>query len=162
LTAAGVIRRFRWFNLSEGDLMMHRPVLARRLFRPLIAGMLLALGALSAPATAGPEFPYGHEMRLDVDPLPGSKRVPGLSVQTNGAADIDLWCNSMQGQVVVNGNNISIQRGPIVMRECTPERMSRDDALLEALLQVTSWQRQGDDVVILQGAKPMRFRISTN
>jgi heat shock protein HslJ len=143
---------------------MNRPALARRLFHPLAAVVLLlsfAASAVPVPAIAGPEFPFGQELLLDVNPMPGSKQVPSLEVGANGATAIDLWCNRMQGQIVVVGNTISILRGPIIVRECSPERMRGDDEVLAALLQVTRWKREGD-IVILEGAKRMRFRIATN
>ena len=139
--------------------MMPRPAPVRRPFRPLAAAFVLA--ALAMPAVAGPEFPFGQELLLDVNPLPGSKAVPSLEIGANGAATIDLWCNRMQGQIVVKGNAISVSRGPIVIRDCTPERTSADDEVLAALLQVTTWKREGD-FVILRGAKSLRFRLATN
>jgi len=143
---------------------MHRPAPAWRLFRlSAVYFVLLALGApaMPAPAVAGPDFPFGQELLLDVKPMRGSKRVPSLEIASNGATAIDLWCNRVQGQIVVAGSTITIMRGPIIERQCTPERMRGDEAMLAALLQVTGWKRQGD-IVILEGAKRMRFRISTN
>jgi hypothetical protein len=59
---------------------------------------ILALGlATVAPAArASSEFPFGKELFLDARPMKGSKRIPILEVAENGAAAIDLWCNSVQ------------------------------------------------------------------
>ena len=143
---------------------MFRPAPVRRSFCPFAAGLvLLALivPAMPVPAVAGSEFPFGQELLLDVKPMRGSKRVPNLEIAANGATAIDLWCNRVQGQIVVVENTISILRGPITVRQCTPERVRGDEELLAALLQAARWKRQGD-IVILEGAKRMRFRISTN
>ena len=42
-----------------------------------------------------------------------------------------------------------------------PERQSGDEDLLAALAQVTNWRRSGD-VIELQGATTLRFRLMTN
>ena len=46
-------------------------------------------------------------------------------------------------------------------RQCDAARMRGDEDLLAALRQATSWTREGD-VVILRGAKTLRFRQPTN
>jgi heat shock protein HslJ len=143
---------------------MFRPAPVGRQLRPFaVYFVLLALmvPAMPAAAFAGPEFPFGQELLLDVRPMPGSKRVPSLEIRADGATAIDLWCNRVQGQIVVLKDTISILRGPVIVRQCTPERAQMDEELLSALLQVTTWKRQGD-VVILEGATRLRFRISTN
>jgi hypothetical protein len=67
------------------------------------AALALALGtavpAWLAPAVAAQaEFPFGHELMLDVKPMKGSKRVPTLDIDDKGIAEIDLWCNSVKGR----------------------------------------------------------------
>ena len=47
------------------------------------------------------------------------------------------------------------------MRECEPARAQRDDALLEALVAVTTWRRL-ESTVTLNGSTPLVFRIPTN
>jgi heat shock protein HslJ len=112
-------------------------------------------------AAADSAFPFGHELLLDARPMKGSKRVPALDIRDNGAAEIDLWCNSVQGQIVVSSDTISITTGEMTGRQCEPERMRGDDDMLSALSQVTNWRLQGD-TLILNGPRTMRFRLETN
>jgi heat shock protein HslJ len=113
------------------------------------------------PAGAQSEFPFGNELRLDVAPMKGSKRVPILDVADNGAAVIDLWCNSVQGQVVVVADTITIMTGSRTERACPPEQVRGDDDMVEALQQVTNWRRQGDSLLLI-GPHTLRFRLPTN
>ena len=119
-----------------------------------------AAPALLAPAVAA-EFPFGHELLLDVKPMKGSKRVPSLAIAENGLADIELWCSSLKGQLVVAGDTITILTGAKTERSCTPERMRGDDDVLAALTEVTNWRREGE-YLVLTGARTMRFRLQTN
>jgi heat shock protein HslJ len=135
---------------------MNRPWLATR--RAVVACVLgVAMGA----AVAQPEFPFGQELLLDAPPMKGSKRVPSLDVAENGLADIELWCNSVKGQLVVAGATITILTGAKTERSCTPERMRGDDEVLATLNEVTNWRREGE-FLILSGARTMRFRMQTN
>jgi heat shock protein HslJ len=112
-------------------------------------------------AAAGSAFPFGHELLLDARPMKGSKRLPSLDIRTDGATEIDLWCNSVQGQIVVSRDAITITTGEKTERQCEPERMRGDDDILAALSQVTSWRLQGD-TLILSGPRTIRFRMETN
>jgi hypothetical protein len=56
---------------------------------------------------------------------------------------------------------ITIVTEPVEPAQCAPERQSRDESLLAALTQVTSWRRRGD-VIELLGATKLRFRLLTN
>jgi len=130
------------------------------------AAVALALGtaapALLAPAVAAQsEFPFGHELMLDVKPMKGSKRVPMLEIDDKGLAAIDLWCNSVKGQLVVAGDTITIITGEKTARTCPPERAQADDEVLGALNEMTNWRREGD-VLVLTGTRTMRFRLQTN
>jgi heat shock protein HslJ len=130
------------------------------------APLALALGATAsvclAPAVAAQgEFPFGHELLLDVKPMKGSKRVPMLDINDQGLAEIDLWCNSVKGQLVVAGDTITIITGEKTARTCPPERAQADDDVLGALNAVTNWRREGD-VLVLIGTRTMRFRLQTN
>ncbi len=130
------------------------------------AALALALGtaaaACLAPAVAAQsEFPFGRELLLDVKPMKGSKRVPVLDIDERGIAEIDLWCNSVKGQLVVAGDTITIITGEKTARTCPPERAQADDDVLAALNEVTNWRREGD-ILVLIGAKTMRFRLQTN
>jgi heat shock protein HslJ len=149
--------------LTTGDLLMHRTSLTNRSLRVArgcalgVAIVLSSVGGAAADST----FPFGHELLLDARPMKGSKRVPILDIRANGAAEIDLWCNSVQGQIVVSHDTITITTGEKTERQCEPERMRRDDDMLSALSQVTGWRLQGD-TLILSGSRTMRFRMETN
>ena len=131
---------------------------------PRRAGWLLALLmiAISAPSLAAERsFPFDSELMLDSRPMKGSKRVPVIGIGRNGEATIDLWCNSIEGQIVVIESTISVMTGAKTDRQCDAARMRGDEDLLAALQQVTSWSRDGD-VVTLRGGKTLRFRQPTN
>jgi heat shock protein HslJ len=115
----------------------------------------------AAAAAADASFPFGHELQLEARPMKGSKRLPLLDIKANGATEIDLWCNSVQGQIVVTSDQITITTGDKTERQCEPERMRGDDDMLSALSQVTTWRRQGD-TLILSGPRTIRFRMETN
>ena len=136
---------------------MHRlrPTLRR-------AALVLALGATLAPAAAAQsDFPFGREFLLDVRPMKGSKRVPILDIDAKGIADIDLWCSSVKGQLVVAGDTITIITGPKADRSCSTEQTQGDDDVLAALTSVTNWRLEGDTLVLI-GTRTMRFRPQTN
>ena len=131
-------------------------------FRLTSAAVVLAAGVIAGTALAVErDFPFGRELVLDVAPMKGSKRVPMLEIDDKGLAEIDLWCNSVKGQMVVAGDTITILTGDKTDRTCPPERMHADDDVLAALTEVTTWRREGD-VLTLIGAKTMRFRLQTN
>jgi heat shock protein HslJ len=127
------------------------------------AGLLVLLMlAMSAPSLAAERsFPFDSELMLDARPMKGSKRVPVIGIGRNGEATIDLWCNSIEGQIVVIDSTISVMTGAKTERQCDAARMRGDEDLLAALLQATSWSRDGD-VVTLRGARTLRFRQPTN
>ena len=82
----------------------------------------------------------------------GGKRVPVLSVEQNGRAQIDLWCKRGDGQAAIAGDAITITVGAMRDEPCTPERAQADEDMLAALAGVTNWSARGD-VVTLTGAK---------
>jgi len=132
--------------------------------RRRLGGCALGLAILLSsvcPGAAGSAFPYGHELLLDARPMKGSKHLPSLDVRADGAAEIDLWCNSVLGQIVVSQDAITITTGEKTERQCEPERMRGDDDILFTLSQVTSWRLQGD-TLILSGSRTIRFRMETN
>jgi heat shock protein HslJ len=106
-------------------------------------------------------FPFDSELMLDAKPIKGSKRIPVMTIGPNGKAEIDMWCNSIEGQVVVVDSIITVMTGAKTARQCDPARTRGDDELLEALLQATTWSREGD-ILTLRGAKTLRFRQATN
>ena len=127
----------------------------------LCAGLLISAVAAVALPAAAEDFPFDEELLLDAQPMRGSKRVPMLDIKPDGAVLIDLWCNSVQGQLVVAANTVTVLTGPKTDRSCTPERARGDEEVLSALEQVTTWRREGEDVVLI-GPQTLRFRRATN
>ena len=128
----------------------------------IVAAVLAAFAASASGARASDSgFPFDREMILEAAPMPGSKRVPILEIDANGAASIDLWCASLHAQASVGADTISIVPGPAQPVQCAPDRQSGDENLLAALVQATNWRRQGD-VIELIGATTLRFHLMTN
>jgi heat shock protein HslJ len=121
----------------------------------------LAAGSGTVASAAEPQFPFDRELLLDAKPMSGTKRVPSLEIDAKGAVSIDLWCNSVQGQIVVVEDNISVLTGPKTNRACPGDRAQYDERLLAILTQVTTWRREGDAIVLI-GPQTIRFRIPTN
>jgi hypothetical protein len=126
----------------------------------LFFGAILINLVIPAAATEA-SFPFDREMMLESAPMPGSKRMPIIEIDANGAASIDLWCASVHAQASVGEGTISIVPGPAQPVSCSPDRQSGDDNLLAALAQVTNWRRVGD-MVELRGATTLRFRLMSN
>jgi heat shock protein HslJ len=127
----------------------------------LCSFVVAAMLSVTTTVILAAEFPFDSELVLDVRPMKGSKRVPTMEVAADGRAAIELWCNSVEGQIVVADSSISVMTGKPTDRQCDPARMRGDEDLLGALTQATSWSRDGN-VVTLRGAKTLRFRQPTN
>ena len=128
--------------------------------------LCLALSLLMAGAAGGSfaqqqEFPFEGELILDVRPMPGSKRIPNMDIDAKGAIVVEMWCNRVDGQMVVAGDTITVMTGQQTERPCTPERARGDTDFLDALNAVTNWRREGDFVRLI-GPKTLRFRVPTN
>jgi hypothetical protein len=123
--------------------------------------LIASLAFWAAGAQAQSEFPYDRDLVLDARAMRGGKRVPVLSVEQNGRAQIDLWCKRGGGQAAIAGDAITITVGDMKDEPCTPERAQADEDMLAALSGVTNWSARGD-VVTLTGAKALRFRAATN
>src|SRR5215470_14001435 len=101
------MRHTRHFTAPRGSFLPYpSSVGVSRMRRSLgVPGCVAALAALLAIGTtslaADRTFPFDSELLLDAKPMKGSKRVPIMTVARNGEAEIDLWCNSVQGQIVV-------------------------------------------------------------
>jgi heat shock protein HslJ len=126
----------------------------------------LALGLLMAGAAGGSlaqqnEFPFDGELILDVRPMPGSKRIPNMDIDAKGVIAVEMWCNRVDGQMVVAGDTITVMTGQPSDRPCSPERARGDADFLDALNAVTNWRREGDFVRLI-GPKTLRFRVPTN
>ena len=124
-------------------------------------GLVAAIVAMTTVAAHAQEFPFESELLLDARPLPGSKRIPNLEISANGTIALEMWCNRVDGQVVVAGDTITVMTGAPTERSCPPERVRGDADLIEALNAVTNWRREGDFVRLI-GPKTLRFRVPTN
>ena len=131
-----------------------------RVLGRLLIGSFAMLG-VSAAMAAEKGFPYEQELMLDARPMKGSKRVPMMEITRKGETAIDLWCNKVQAQLVVVEDTITVLAGTVTEEKCLPERMRADEELIAALVAVTNWRRDGD-VLMLRGAKTLRFRTATH
>ena len=123
--------------------------------------LLLATALHFNPAKADDGFPFETQMQLDVNPMPGSKRIPNLDIGEAGEVVFELWCKGGKGQFSVAGNTVIFVAGAMENRSCPPDRAQADDELIAALTDAGTWKRQGD-LVSFVGAKTLRFRINTN
>lgn len=129
-------------------------------FVPCVA--LLAVAASPGPGLAQQtEFPFDSELILDVRPMPGSKRIPNMDIAGNGTIAVEMWCNRVDGQLVIAGDTITVMTGQPTDRPCTPARAQADAEFLDALNAVTNWKRAGD-FVRFTGPKTLTFRVPTN
>jgi hypothetical protein len=129
----------------------------------MLAFLMLAffmLGVWSAPVSAQ-SFPYDQEMLLEARPLPGSRRVPMMEIQSTGRASVDLWCHSAVAEIAVSGSELKINFVSAKPENCTPDRIELDQKMAKALLEVTGWRRK-NDIVEFVGPTTFRFRISTH
>jgi hypothetical protein len=123
--------------------------------------LVIATASPPGPALADDGFPFGTEMQLDVNRMPGSKRIPNLEIGDAGEVALELWCKGGKGQFSVAGNTVVFVMGAMENRPCPPDRAQADDELIAALSETGSWKRQGDFVSFI-GTKTLRFRINTN
>jgi len=133
-------------------------------WRAFCAGLVFSTMAavlLDRPAAAAEAFPFDEELLLDAKPMRGSKRVPMLDIRADGEVLIELWCNSVQGQLVVADDTITVLTGAKTDRTCSPERERGDQEVLSALEQATNWRREGDTLLFI-GPQKLRFRRTTN
>jgi heat shock protein HslJ len=124
----------------------------------------LAFSALiCAPvaALAQNEFPFDSELILDTAPMRGSKRIPNMDVAASGAIALEMWCNRIEGQLVVAADTVTVMTGQATQRDCPPERAQGDADLIAALTEVTNWRRQGDTLVLI-GPRTLRFKVPSN
>jgi heat shock protein HslJ len=121
----------------------------------------LTVGVASGSLAQQHEFPFDGELILDVRPMPGSKRIPNMDIDAKGAIVVEMWCNRVDGQMVVAGDTITVMTGQPTDRPCPPERARGDTDFLDALSGVTNWRREGDFVRLI-GPKTLRFRVPTN
>jgi hypothetical protein len=150
-------------SIRKSSMISSAP--ARCRFRAAFALMLAAMMASSAAAVE--VFPYDRQLMLDASRMGKVKRLPSLTVSSDGTARVNLWCRTVAAQAAVNGEAIQLLPAPLpealpqYMSEgqCSPERMAADAELLGALSQVTTWQNAGG-IVTLAGPTSLRFRPS--
>ena len=133
--------------------------------RDSVAVILILL--MCGAGIAADTFPFERELLLDAAPMRPGKRMPVLSVESNGNARIDMWCRTVPAHVEISDAAIKIEAGPLpedmpTMQsagQCTPERVQADEEFLATLTQMTGWRRAGDGIV-LEGPKTLKFRAS--
>jgi heat shock protein HslJ len=125
------------------------------------AVLVALLAGAALPAVAQAEFPYDRDLVFDARPMRGGKRVPILSIDGSGRAQIDLWCKRGQGEAIIAGDSITILVGAMREETCTAERAQADEDMIAALGQVTSWNLRGETLT-LSGATTLRFRAASN
>jgi hypothetical protein len=104
---------------------------------------------------------------LQAKPIRPAKRLPMLTVETDGRAMIDLWCKSVPAQVEISTDAIRITAAPLppelpammAQGQCTPERVAADEFTLSMLTQATGWRRRGDGVELI-GPQTLVFQPS--
>ena len=137
----------------------------RQIFACAALAAILSFGL----ATAADQFPFDQEILLDAAPMPPAKRMPILTVESNGNAKIDLWCRTVPARVEISDATIKIEAGPLpedlpAMQsagQCTPGRIKADEEMLASIVQVTEWRREGDAILLI-GPASMKFRPATN
>jgi hypothetical protein len=134
---------------------------ARTVWAGAASLLLIATALDSTQARADDGFPFEAQMQLDVNRMPGSKRIPNLDIGEAGEVVFELWCKGGKGQFSVAGNTVIFVPGAMENRSCPPDRAQADDELIAALTDVSTWKRQ-DDLVLFVGTKTLRFRINTN
>jgi len=134
---------------------------ARTVWAGAASLLLIATALDSTPARADDGFPFESQMQLDVNRMPGSKRIPNLDIGEAGEVVFELWCKGGKGQFSVAGNTVIFVARAMENRSCPPDRAQADDELIAALTDVSTWKRQ-DDLVVFVGTKTLRFRINTN
>jgi len=137
---------------------------ARRRFQ---AAFTLLTCIMASSALGAEVFPYDRQLMLDVPPMGKVRRVPSITVGADGAAQVNLWCRAVPARVALSGADVQIETAPLPESlpqymsdgQCSPQRMAADLDLVNALAQVTGWQK-ADGVVTLAGPTPLRFRPS--
>jgi heat shock protein HslJ len=141
-----------------------------RFIRLLAGPLMIACGVIATGvASAAAEFPFDQELVLEAAPMRPGKRMPVLNVAPDGNARVDLWCKTVPAHVEVSDTAIKIEPAPLPEAlpemmgngQCTPERIQADQDLLAVLAQSTAWRMQGS-ALVLDGAKPLKFRAASN
>ncbi len=141
--------------------------LSRRMVRFSFVGIVAVIMAATG-AWAG-EFPYDRELQLQAPPMPPGKRMPVINFAVNGATRIDLWCRTVAARVEIADATIKIEPEPLPENppamqsagQCSQARFEADATFVAALTQVTAWQIERGDLVLI-GPERLRFRGSSN
>jgi len=126
-----------------------------------VAFGVLALSGVTTGVVAESAFPFDSELFLDASPMRRSRRIPNMDIAANGAIALEMWCNRIEGQLVVAADTITVMTGQATDRRCAPEQVRGDADLLSALGEVTNWRREGDAVVLI-GPRTLRFRMASH
>ena len=105
-------------------------MIAKSWYRVLAAAVMISQAAVIVHAQ---EVPFDGEFLLDARPMPGSKRIPNIEIAANGTMALEMWCNRVEGQVVVAGDTVTVITGQPTERNCSPDRARADAELIEAL-----------------------------
>ena len=76
--------------------------------RPIVACVILVSVSGTLPALSQAQFPYERDLVLEARAMRGSKRLPVLTIEQNGRAQIDLWCKRGRGTAAIDGGAITI------------------------------------------------------
>jgi len=83
---------------------------------------VVTAGTMASGLAQPNEFPFDGELILDARAMPGSKRIPNMDVAADGKIALEMWCNRVDGLVVVAGDTITVMTGSPTDRSCPPER----------------------------------------
>ena len=62
---------------------------------------VVTAGTMASGLAQPNEFPFDGELILDARAMPGSKRIPNMDIAADGKIALEMWCNRVDGQVVV-------------------------------------------------------------
>ncbi len=143
--------------------------------RAAVFAFAISSATVADAQSAARDFPFERELLLQATPMRPGKRMPSLTIGSDGRAVIDLWCRSVPGRVELGEGTIAVtsETGPqdlmqtalpamMSAGQCTEPRMAADADLLSALVQTNSWRQDGDIVVLNGGPMPLRFRPAGN
>jgi hypothetical protein len=151
-------------SIRSAPMSLSVPAVRRFRFALSVA---LTMASFAPAVAAAADFPFDQQLMLDTAPMGKVRRVPSITIGADGNAQLQLWCKTASAQVAVNDAAMQIAPAPLPDAlpqymsdgQCSPERMAADVDLLNALAQVTGWQKAGG-VVTLEGPSVLRFRPS--
>ncbi len=131
--------------------------------------MALIVSLATMPAETQEGFPFDRTLVLEAAAMRPVKRVPSMTVESDGSATIDLWCRTVRARFMLNDAAVKIELEPLpsglpsmmVDGQCAPPRLQADEDLYVSLVQSTGWRIEGS-LVVFDGATPLRFRAASN